>query len=148
MDFNDDLNFLLTNGVSLDEISELQKRGLSLREIRQRAEDAITNGEPLRFDGSTVLYNAKSAIEFGESDTRFIWEPYIPIGDYTVMMADGGTGKTILCCGIAAAISRGEPLPGDYSRHNQKKTLIISAEDTGALLKKRLSVQSAVGGGR
>ena len=51
---------------------------------------------------------AKAASEFGEDNTKFLWYPYIPIGDYTVMMADGGTGKTILCCGIIASISSGE----------------------------------------
>ena len=41
---------------------------------------------------------AKAASSFGEDNTSFLWFPYLPIGDYTVMMADGGTGKTVLCC--------------------------------------------------
>ncbi len=140
----DDLNFLLVSGFSSDVLCKLTKNGLSLQEIRQTLEEAIKNGEPLRFDGSTILFNAKSAAEFGENKTRFVWEPYIPVGDYTVLMADGGTGKTILCCGIAAAVSRGNALPGDYFGNQQNKTvLIISAEDTGELLKKRLSASGA-----
>lgn len=85
-------------------------------------------------------YRAKSAAEFGDDNTKFVWNPYIPIGDYTVLMADGGTGKTILCCGIAAAISRGEPLPSEISNECSapSNVLIISAEDRGELLKKRL----------
>ena len=61
-------------------------------------------------------------------------------------MADGGTGKTILCCGIAAAISKGESLPGDYFNewsNTPGNTLIISAEDRGELLKKRLAASGA-----
>ena len=61
-------------------------------------------------------------------------------------MADGGTGKTILCCGIAAAISKGEALPGDYFNewsNTPGNTLIISAEDRGELLKKRLAASGA-----
>ena len=126
-------------------ITKLTQSGMTVEEIWRQTKAAINNGEPLRFDGSTVfLYNAKSAAAFGECDTRFIWAPYVPVGDYTVLMADGGTGKTILCCGIAAAISRGEPLPGDYFGDTQGKTvLLISAEDTGELLKKRLSASGA-----
>ena len=125
-------------------ITKLTQSGMTVEEIWRQTKAAINNSEPLRFDGSTVLYNAKSAAAFGECDTRFIWAPYVPVGDYTVLMADGGTGKTILCCGIAAAISRGEPLPGDYFSDKQGKTvLLISAEDTGELLKKRLSASGA-----
>jgi len=54
------------------------------------------------------------------------------------MMADGGTGKTILCCGIAAAVSTGKPLPGEAFEGEGKRVLIISAEDSGEVLKKRL----------
>ena len=125
-------------------ITKLTQSGMTVEEIWRQTKAAINNSEPLRFDGSTVLYNAKSAAAFGECDTRFIWAPYVPVGDYTVLMADGGTGKTILCCGIAAAISRGESLPGDYFGDTQGKTvLLISAEDTGELLKKRLSASGA-----
>ena len=141
---DDDLNYLLTNGMRTDVISALMENDLTVHEIRQRAEEAHKNGESLHFDGCTIMYNAKSAAAFGECDTRFIWAPYVPVGDYTVLMADGGTGKTILCCGIAAAISRGKPLPGDSFSNKQSNTvLIISAEDTGELLKKRLLASGA-----
>ena len=85
-------------------------------------------------------YRAKSAAEFGDDNTKFVMYPYIPVGDYTVLMADGGTGKTILCCGIAAAISRGKPLPDNETSESPSpaNVLIISAEDRGELLKKRL----------
>lgn len=81
---------------------------------------------------------AKAASSFGEDNTRFLWYPYLPIGDYSVMMADGGTGKTILCCGIAAAVSVGKALPGEEFDGEGKPVLIISAEDSGEILRKRL----------
>lgn len=81
---------------------------------------------------------AKAASSFGEDNTRFLWYPYLPIGDYSVMMADGGTGKTILCCGIAAAVSTGKTLPGEEFDGEGKPVLIISAEDSGEILRKRL----------
>lgn len=94
-------------------------------------------------DELTTRYQAKAAAEFGESTTRFVWNPYVPIGDYTVMMADGGTGKTILCCGIAADLSTGRRLPGEVESRVPETVLIISAEDRGELLKKRLTASGA-----
>lgn len=87
--------------------------------------------------------NAKAASEFGEDNTKFLWYPYLPIGDYTVMMADGGTGKTILCCGIVASISNGKPLPGVEFESAGRPSLIISGEDSGEVLKKRLDKSEA-----
>ncbi len=86
---------------------------------------------------------AKPASSFGEDNTRFLWYPYLPIGDYSVMMADGGTGKTVLCCGIAAAVSTGNPLPGEAFQGEGKRVLMISAEDSGEILRKRLSKSGA-----
>ena len=88
-------------------------------------------------------YSAVPASEFGEDQTSFVWYPYIPIGDYTVLMAPGGTGKTYFMCGVAAAISKGAELPGDYRPMEPKTVLIISAEDRGEMLKKRLSDSGA-----
>lgn len=87
-------------------------------------------------------YTAKMAAEFGEDITSFVWFPFIPVGDYTVLMAPGGTGKTYYICGIAAAISKGYALPGD-ERKQPGTVLIISAEDRGELLKKRLMASGA-----
>lgn len=90
------------------------------------------------------IFQAKTAAEFGEDVTRFVWYPFIPIGDYTVLMAPGGTGKTYLVCGIAAAISNGLELPGDDPPDDgPQSVLIISAEDRGELLKKRLRASGA-----
>lgn len=83
-------------------------------------------------------FEARAAEQFGDNETVFVWYPYIPVGDYTVLMADGGTGKTIFCCGIAAAISTGAKLPGDCQSRPAEPVLIVSAEDTGELLKQRL----------
>ena len=87
-------------------------------------------------------YSARKAADFGEDVTRFVWYPYIPVGDYTVLMAPGGTGKTYFVCGIAAALSTGKPLPGDNAQ-GAANILLISAEDRGELLKKRLRASGA-----
>lgn len=76
-------------------------------------------------------------------NTQYLWYPYLPIGDYTVMMAAGGTGKTVLCCGIAAAVSIGGGPPGMALNGEGKDVLIISAEDSGSVLRKRLEQSGA-----
>ncbi len=86
---------------------------------------------------------AKSADEFGEVDTKFVWYPYIPAGDYTVLMSPGGSGKTYFVCGIAAEVSSGRALPGDLKPKGPGNVLIISAEDPGELLKLRLKASGA-----
>ena len=90
-------------------------------------------------------FQVMRASDFGEDNTRFLWYPYIPIGEYTVLMAEGGTGKTTLCCGIAAAVSNGIPLPGDNfpDLEGPGKVLMITAEDRGELLRKRLAASGA-----
>lgn len=88
-------------------------------------------------------YTARKAADFGEDNTTFVWFPYVPVGEYTVLMSPGGTGKTYLICGIAAAISKGEALPGDDPPDAPGTVLIISAEDRGELLKRRLSASGA-----
>ena len=45
---------------------------------------------------------------------EWLWEPYIALGKITVIQGDGGEGKTTLATAIAAAVSRGDALPGGY----------------------------------
>ena len=102
----------------------------------EKYEDEIRQG--LAADGRGER-QPKKASAFGDERTKFLWRPYLPIGDYTVLMADGGTGKTILCCGIAADVSRGRKLPDDHFNDAEPgNVLIISAEDSGEQLKARL----------
>lgn len=132
MSDNEYLDSLLNYGMPLEEIEHYKQNGFTLKEIYE----SFLN----------IKRIAKTAAEFGEDNTSFVWTPYIPIGDYTVLMADGGTGKTIFCCGIAATISRGECLPSNITikeKSTPANTLIISAEDRGELLKKRLVASGA-----
>lgn len=123
-------DLLVKHGMSVEEIEHYQENGFSLEEVHE----SFSNCKRV----------ATAAADFGEDKTTFAWFPYIPIGDYTVLMADGGTGKTILCCGIASAISNGERLPGDiFQNTTPSNVLIISAEDRGELLKKRLAASGA-----
>lgn len=88
----------------------------------------------------TAKFIAKPASDFEDEETEFVWYPYIPRGEYTVLMADGGTGKTTFCCGIAAAISNGQRLPGMVTDDEPitGNILIITGEDRGGQLKIQL----------
>ena len=93
--------------------------------------------------------DAKKGYEFEKKNIRYIWYPYIPAGDYTVLMAAGGTGKTYFACGVAATISRGEalPVPPEYAEKQiipqNRNVLIISAEDRGSDIWERLEKSGA-----
>ena len=109
----------------------------------QYARETFSEAYPELFREQTEpVYQAIPAAEYGEDTVSFVWYPYIPKGDYTVLMAPGGTGKTYFVCGIAAAISTGKALPGDLAQP-PGNVLIISAEDRGELLKQRLKASGA-----
>ncbi len=139
----DKLTWLLENGMPASEIDRLQQEGLSMEEISSAAKRLMAEGKPLNQDSSTGGRKARPASSFGKNNTRFLWYPYLPVGDYSVLMAEGGTGKTILCCGIAAAVSTGNPLPGEVFTEEGKAVLIISAEDCGEVLRERLELSGA-----
>lgn len=90
-------------------------------------------------------FEARSADSFIDEEIEFVWDPYIPKGDFTVLMAEGGTGKTMLCCGISAGVSKGENIIGDRAKYKREpgNVLFISAEDRGSLIKKRLIASGA-----
>ena len=86
----------------------------------------------------------RRASEFPDEQINFLWRPYIPKGEYTLLAAAGGYGKTALCCAIAAAVSSGAELLGDTAPRKPERVLIISAEDSGSTLKRRLSAGGAI----
>lgn len=157
------LNYLLSVGVTLDLLEKYQRNtNIKTEEIAFVVHSGITQGKTIQeifaddaekypdiYEELMELkprrsYHIKLASEFGDDKTRFLWFPYVPIGDYTVLMAPGGTGKTYFICGLVAAISKGEQLPYDMKPQNgPQNALIISAEDKGELLKRRLLASGA-----
>ena len=70
---------------------------------------------------------------------EFLWYPYIPKSEYTVIFAESGIGKSFACLAIAAARSKGEKLPGETIAAPPSNTLYITSEDDAEDLKERIS---------
>ena len=63
---------------------------------------------------------------------EWLWEPYIPRGRIVLLQGDGSMGKTTISMAIAAAITRGESLPGEYGGGLSAPACVIvqNAEDS------------------
>ena len=88
-----------------------------------------------------IVYHTVKLSEVETEKQEFLWNPYIPIGEITVMFAAGGTGKSYATIGITADVTAGRTLP----KYGEKpttttpaKVLIISAEDTASTIKNRM----------
>ena len=91
-----------------------------------------------------LKFSAKPAASYGDRKTDYIWYPYLVRQEVNILMCSGGTGKTYLSCLVASFISRGKTFPGDLKpQRGAEPVLIISGEDTGELLKERLSACGA-----
>ena len=75
---------------------------------------------------------------------NWLWYPYIPLGKITIMQGNSGEGKTMLALNIAAALSRGENLPGDTAPREPINIIYNTAEDgLGDTIKPRLLAAGA-----
>lgn len=74
-----------------------------------------------------------------EKPVKWLWYPYMPLGKITIMQGNSGIGKTMLALNIAAALSNGEPLPGDTEPREPISIIYNTAEDgLGDTIKPRL----------
>lgn len=115
--------------------------------VEQISKDLKGNpGEPVK------VVPLRTASEFDGAPMRFVWYPFIPCGEYSIMAAAGGSGKGMCACLLAAYISRGLPLPEDtpcpdslraFPWRIPQNVLFISSEDTGNQIRARLGVSHA-----
>ena len=66
-------------------------------------------------------------------ETRWLWQPYIPLDCITILEGDPKTGKTWAALAITAAITRGYPLPGEDGKPVARmpgNVLYLTAEDS------------------
>lgn len=63
-------------------------------------------------------------------EVEWLWYPYIPYGNITIVEGDPGEGKTTLVLKLAAALSMGLPLPcDDYKEYEPIHIIYQTAED-------------------
>lgn len=70
-----------------------------------------------------------------EREAAWLVPQYIPRGQITVLAGDGGSGKTTIWCGLAAAVSNGgkvffDPVPDDFVQREPQRVLFFSSEDS------------------
>ena len=102
--------------------------------------------QPNTSEQPELEYTVKRLSDVQPTPIKFVWYPYIPIGEITIMFAAGGTGKSFLTCGIAADITAGRTLPNPYEPQTAifpQNVLIISAEDNENILHQRLVAAGA-----
>lgn len=92
-------------------------------------------------EGENHLPIAVSALEIGDLEPpSFLISDFLPAGEITLLVSDGGVGKTTLALSIALAIAGGENFLG-FSGFRVKSpgpVLIVSEEDGGGVLGNRL----------
>lgn len=64
-------------------------------------------------------------------EVEWLWYPYIPYGKITIVEGDPGEGKTTLVLKLAAALSRGLPLPCDDDREREPIHIIYQTTEDG-----------------
>ena len=64
-------------------------------------------------------------------EVEWLWYPYIPYGKITIIEGDPGEGKTTLVLKLAAALSRGLPLPCDDDKEYEPLHIIYQTAEDG-----------------
>lgn len=64
-------------------------------------------------------------------EVEWLWYPYIPYGKITIIEGDPGEGKTTLVLKLAAALSRGLPLPCDDGKEYEPIHIIYQTAEDG-----------------
>ena len=86
-------------------------------------------------NGLKLIRMSEVAVE----EIKWLWYPYIPYGKITVIQGDPGDGKTTTVLAIAAAVTKGLPLPGQKENPMPIDVIFQTAEDgLGDTVKPRL----------
>jgi len=102
----------------------------------------INLSQPNENINGKIPQNGLKLINMGDVKVEYInwlWYPYIPYGKITVVQGDPGNGKTTMILAIAAAVTKGEPLPESEEAPEPINVIFQTAEDgLGDTVKPRL----------
>jgi hypothetical protein len=77
-------------------------------------------------------------------EPEWLWDGRIPMGEVTLVVAKGGTGKTFAVTDLAARVTRGAAMPGGCAAGPAGSVVLISGDDDpGAVLAWRLMAAHA-----
>jgi hypothetical protein len=80
-----------------------------------------------QFDGFAVV-NLKDVVA---KEISWLWKPFIPLGEFTILEGMEGLGKSWLCYAISHAVAVGSALPfHEGSSIEPSNVLLLSAEDS------------------
>jgi hypothetical protein len=71
----------------------------------------------------------RCALDLEPRDVDWLWPGRVPLGMITMFAGDPKLGKSLVTLAMAAALSRGLPLPQCSAAHGPASTLMMSAED-------------------
>ena len=80
----------------------------------------------------TIVFKPRALVCLADVEpepVKWLWYPYVPAAKLSCITRDPGVGKSWIICAIAAAVSRGEKLPGQKIALPPQKVLLLSAED-------------------
>ncbi|MDE6088208.1 MAG: AAA family ATPase [Oscillospiraceae bacterium] len=103
--------------------------------------EELIKGSSEIFPEQKIKYAVIRLSEVQPEPQEFLWNPYIPIGELTIMYAAGGTGKSFATVGIASDITTGRTLPrygNQQTAIKPEKVLFISAEDNESVILNRM----------
>ena len=140
------------------EISALESAGYSADIMAEVAVQQFEKGATVeeltqwvktQFSEAFNYRKAKCAADIEDTVHRYLWRPYLPLEDYSILMAASGTGKTMFCSWLAAQVTRGGFIKGDndyYAQEEARRTgsppppanvLYISSEELAGELRHR-----------
>jgi len=121
--------------LAADELS-----GILDKVAREKAEDASPGPHnrhvPKEEDAPEII--SRSAAEIQPQPVEWLWEPYIPLGTYSMLEGPPNVGKTFFACWLASALSNGTGLPGCPDFPPVKSLLITSEDDSARTIVPRL----------
>ena len=112
-----------------------QNQSLASKPMHSIAENPLDYNGKLPQNGLKLINMRDVAVEH----IQWLWYPYIPYGKITVIQGDPGNGKTTMILAIAAAVTKGEPLPECDTAVEPISVIFQTAEDgLGDTVKPRL----------
>ena len=82
-----------------------------------------------REDAAAIVPVLVRLSRVAREEVRWLWPDRLPLGRLTGIIGDPGVGKSWLTLAIAAAVTKGVPLPGAPTAVDPGKVLLLTAED-------------------